>query len=173
MVWYHTYNTADCLFPGTGALREVETPFIGFIIAVMLALPVVLGLLPLFCLSIAGAVYLVCCLLLVLVYPTGGAQRMLIPSVPLLVLAGYLGLRIILSTEAARGWAFAGLSPFGPRGAVPVNGCGHHPLDEGQQSRCGLARGHARSQACAVHCAAAGAVDCGPSQSRRQPCYQL
>lgn len=104
VVWHHSYNVADCLFPGAGRLRLLKMPWLGAALALLLAGPVALGIRRGLTVTPVGTIYLLLSLALVVVYPTGGASRMLIPSIPLLILCGYLGLRRVLGTAAVRGW---------------------------------------------------------------------
>ena len=54
--------------------------------------------------------YLVASLAITLVYPTGGAPRMLLPVVPVLIATFYLGFEWLLGDKPARGWLACALA---------------------------------------------------------------
>ncbi len=102
--WYLVYHISDCIFPGSSELQEVETGSLGFLVATLITSLVVVGWLTLWRHSVAGAIYLLLSLALIAVYPTGGAERMLVPSIPLIMLSGYFGLRLVLGKSIIKGW---------------------------------------------------------------------
>ena len=104
VAWYQAYNVVNALFPGAGSLREIRMSGVGLGLALLLASPIVIGFWAFFRASPSGATYLLGSLAMILVYPTGGAPRMLVSSIPLLVLAGYFGIRAIGGLEFAKGW---------------------------------------------------------------------
>jgi hypothetical protein len=104
LAWYQLYRLAGVLVPSADRLAEVEYPGIGFGIAAILVVPMVIGFVRLSARSPELAAFLLVSMLLIIVYPTGGAARMLLPFLPILLLAGYLGIEWVLGTPRAEGW---------------------------------------------------------------------
>lgn len=110
LVWFQGYNIASCVIPGAHQLRELEGRPLRIGLMLLCSLPVALGVPRLLKISPAGGVYLLGSLVLILIYPTGHAARMLLPSVPLLAIAGALGLRPILGTRLLQGWLWGAVA---------------------------------------------------------------
>jgi 4-amino-4-deoxy-L-arabinose transferase-like glycosyltransferase len=104
VAWYQAYNVVNAVFPGAGSLRDIRRSGLGLGLALLLASPVLIGAWAFFRASPAGAVYLLASLAMILVYPTGGAPRMLVSSIPPLVLSAYFGFRAIGGMEFSKGW---------------------------------------------------------------------
>ncbi len=110
VAWRQTYQVASLVAPGAEALARLEVPYhLGFLLAAALALPTLVGCIVLARRSPPAACYLIVSMALVVVYPTGGDSRMLLPSIPLLLVAAYLGLERIFGTRFAKGWTLAAL----------------------------------------------------------------
>ena len=104
VTWYQAYRTADLFVPSSLKLSDVKMPGLGLTLATLLLFPVMVGFVILWRRSPPCAVYLLGTLGICIAYPTGGAARMLLPSIPLLIVAGYLGLACILGETRAWGW---------------------------------------------------------------------
>lgn len=102
--WYISYRVAAVVAPTAEGLTSLRIAYLGFAIAAVLAIPVAIGTAYLVWRWPDIGVYLLCSLGLIIVYPTGGAPRMLIGSLPLLVLAAYLGIEQLLGSSAGVGW---------------------------------------------------------------------
>ena len=103
-VYYISYQIASIVIPTAQGLASIRLPYVGFTISLLLSMPVFLGLFGLMKRSAATAAYLLCSLALLVVYPTGGAPRMLILSLPLLIVAAYLGITRMCGPRLALGW---------------------------------------------------------------------
>ena len=103
IAWYQVYNADATVWPGANHLAEVQLSRSGSVLAFLGLIPAVIGAVHLARRVPALFVWLVCSILLVLWYPTGGAARMLLPSVPILILAFYMGFEGLVGARGAFG----------------------------------------------------------------------
>jgi 4-amino-4-deoxy-L-arabinose transferase-like glycosyltransferase len=102
--WYQVYRVAGFLIPSSAGLSDVKLSKLGFVLALLLLVPYGVGFARLARRSPELSVFLASSLLLVVVYPTGGSRRMLLPIIPMLLATGYLGLERMIGTRSAVGW---------------------------------------------------------------------
>ena len=102
--WYQVYRVAGFLVPSSASLPGVKLSKLGFVLALVFLVPFGVGFASLAKRTPELAMYLAFSLLLVVVYPTGGSPRMLVPIIPILLAAGYLGLERMICPRAAIGW---------------------------------------------------------------------
>lgn len=105
-VWHQTYHAASVFVPFSGKLADIRAPFVGWCLAMLLLIPVFLGINVLRQRSAGLFYYLIFSGVLILTYPTGGSARMLLPSLPLLLMSGYWGLEKMFGTRTALGWGW-------------------------------------------------------------------
>jgi hypothetical protein len=103
-VWYQSYRIAELIVPSAGRLASISFKGLGLGLAALCLIPVALGAISLRKTSPYLFTYLVFSIIIMLVYPTGGSARMLMPAIPLLIVCGYLGLRRIFGAAMAGGW---------------------------------------------------------------------
>jgi 4-amino-4-deoxy-L-arabinose transferase-like glycosyltransferase len=101
VVWHQAFNVDAVVWPGAAQLAGIRTAGVGFAIGLLALVPALIGSVIMVRFSLAIVVYLLCSLLLVIVYPTGGAARMLMPVIPVLLVAYYLGFEFILGRRGA------------------------------------------------------------------------
>lgn len=104
VAWSQIYHAGSLVWPQAASLKDVTTRRIGLLLALLALVPVAIGVTALARRSPPLLVFLAGSLLIALAYPTGGAARMLIPSIPLLLLASYLGLERVLGVSGATIW---------------------------------------------------------------------
>lgn len=107
LCWHQIYQIDALLIPAADRLAELKRPGVGLGLAALLLLPQIVGLPLLARRSPEALAFLLASMALILLYPTGGSSRMLLPTVPLLLLNGYLGLEGLLGLPATRGWLAA------------------------------------------------------------------
>jgi 4-amino-4-deoxy-L-arabinose transferase-like glycosyltransferase len=105
VAWHQIYRVDALLWPQADQLAEVRLRGVGLVLALVALVPTLVGSVLLLRHSPSVFTYLVFSLLITVTYPTGGAARMLLPIVPVLIGASYLGLERLLGGPAALGWA--------------------------------------------------------------------
>jgi hypothetical protein len=101
VVWFQLFNIDATLWPDAGRLAEIRSPGIGFGLGLVALLPAVIGSVVMIRFSLPLFVYLFFSFLITIVYPPGGAARYLLPILPALVVAYYLGFERIVGRERA------------------------------------------------------------------------
>lgn len=107
VVWHQLYNAVGVFWPGASRLSELSALKVGTIVAALLFMPAVLGIGVLAQRSPPLVAYLLVSLGLIIVYPSGGSRRMLLPAIPALLPAFYFGLRRLANDTAVRTLATA------------------------------------------------------------------
>jgi hypothetical protein len=102
--WYLIYQFCGFLVPMADRLAEIEYQGVGLVLATFLAIPIVVGFFRLLGRSPELAVFLLASVVLIIIYPTGGARRMVLPFLPVLLLSGYMGIEYLVGPRAAIGW---------------------------------------------------------------------
>ena len=106
LMWHQVYRIASITVPGAENLNKINHNFFGIILAVFFSLPVCIGFFIIFNKSPLIFFTLIGSFLLMLIYPTGGSARMLLPLFPLIIPAMYLGLKFMMGIKYTRGWLF-------------------------------------------------------------------
>ncbi|HTN76789.1 MAG TPA: hypothetical protein VL096_16130 [Pirellulaceae bacterium] len=104
IAWHSSFQVAGLLAPTADRLQEINYPGLGFVLVALLLIPQLVGFVQLARRSPELATFLLCSVGMIIVYPTGGATRMLLPFLPVLLLNGYLGLERLLGAERAVAW---------------------------------------------------------------------
>jgi hypothetical protein len=109
VAWYQVYNADGLIWPYADRLAELRTPGLGLFLAALGLLPAIIGAAVLLFRSPPLVAWLVGSIVLAVLYPTGGAPRMLLASVPILLLAFYAGLEPLLGRRFAVAWMMCAL----------------------------------------------------------------
>ena len=104
IVWHQSYRIAGFLVPRADRLIEIKFPGIGVVMVAIFLVPQLVGFVRLSRQSPELATFLLFSIGLIVVYPTGGSPRMLVPFLPMLILTGYLGIDRLMGTQRAVGW---------------------------------------------------------------------
>ncbi len=75
IAWYHAYGIASLFAPGARSLADVELYGLGLAWATLLLVPQFIGFIRLASRSPELATFLLCSLILIIIYPTGGSKR--------------------------------------------------------------------------------------------------
>jgi hypothetical protein len=109
VAWYQVYNADSLVWPYAGQLADVQLRGVGLALASLALVPALVGSTVMARRFLPLVVWLASSLLLTICYPTGGAPRMLLPSIPVLILVFYAGLEALLGRRMAIGWATCAL----------------------------------------------------------------
>jgi hypothetical protein len=129
VVWYQLYRIDGLFWPQADQLAEARARGVGLLLAGLALVPFVVGSVSLARRSPPVFTYLAFSLLITVVYPTGGAARMLLPVLPVLLVAFYLGLEFLLGRDVALGWATCVLFANLILCAVQADLQARHPYD--------------------------------------------
>jgi hypothetical protein len=109
VAWYQIYNADALVWPYAQRLAEVQARGVGLALASLALVPALVGSITVARRFPPAIAWLLSSVLLAIVYPTGGAARMLLPSVPVLILVFYAGLESLFGRRIALGWATCAL----------------------------------------------------------------
>ena len=104
IAWSQAYQIARLFVPFGDRLANIKCPGLGLAIVALLLVPQLIGFIRIWSRSPELATFLCFSMALIIVYPTGGAPRMVLPFLPVVLLSGYLWIDHMLGPQRAYGW---------------------------------------------------------------------